>query len=803
MRAKPLDKLYDYFASEALGLRLGDCVEAPFGARRVEGYVMSLRMATDMQVATGHLGDEGEGPALRELVRSHDSEEKPLPVEWVPMITFLRTRYFCSWVAALQTVMPAVTRVAEERYLTLGDLGARHSLTSPMVQMLEGGRSVTQKRFGERFGLSDEQITRLVAQGWLVRSRTTNPRRKPRVLPCLTLVPDALHGAAGIRSVKQQALIAALSERKGQALWRDLARATGVEMAVARALERRGVLVITEVPEEQAVGEEDREEGFTLTGEQAAAVSEIAQALVTRDLTPIVLKGVTGSGKTEVYLQAIAHTLAHGRTAVVLLPEIALTTQMTERFRRRFGDRVAVLHSGLSDAKKYAQWQRIRRGEAPVVLGARSAVFAPLADIGLIVMDEEHETSYKQDRDPRYVTREVAIWRSRQTGAVTVLGSATPSMESMYRATMGHYRLLTLGQRVGARPLPEVEVVDMRRSDSGGQQSLFSRSLQREIALRLERKEQSILFLNRRGYSTILLCRDCGEVATCPSCDISLTLHRAHGAQLRCHFCGYRENQRTQCASCGSDRIRAFGAGTQRVESELLERYPGIRVIRMDVDTTSAKGAHERMLSEFARKEADVLLGTQMIAKGLDFPSVTLVGVIAADTALRVPDFRAAERTFQLLVQVSGRAGRHELPGKVVVQTFAPEHYAIQTAAAQDYDHFFELELATRAAMRYPPYTEICKFLVASHAETEARLHAQRLHDRLCEALHSLSDVKILAAVPATFARLRDQFRYQIILIYPSFHQVRPYLQSAYQEALQAAGSDVLIHIDINAHSLM
>lgn len=803
MRAKELDKLYDYLAPESLSLRLGDCVEVPFGRRSVEGYVIALRLATATETQTGRLGDDGTGPQLRAVTRSHDAEERALPDEWVPMIAFLRSRYLCSWAAAVQTVMPAVKRVKEARYLTLGALPAQHQLDPALVKWLGEVGVSTQEKLSARFGLTSLQIDRYVSRGWLLRTRTTNPRMKPRVLTFVKLTQDSADLQTASLGKKQRAVIQTLQMVDGQAFWRDVAQMTGADLAVARALAQRGLLTISEVAVQAEVTERALEPAMTLTQEQAVALAAIAQALRAKDPTPHLLKGVTGSGKTEVYLQAIAETLAAGRSAIVLLPEIALTTQMTERFHRRFGDRVAVLHSGLSDADKYREWQRIRRGAAKVVLGARSAVFAPVSELGLIVMDEEHETSYKQDSDPRYVTREVAVWRGQQVQAVTVLGSATPSLETMYRASTGHYRLLSLPSRVGDRPLPVVEIVDMRGNDSGGRQSLFSRPLQQELAARLARREQSILFLNRRGYSTILLCRDCGEAATCPSCDISLTLHRAHGALLRCHFCGYREPQRAQCASCGSDRVRPFGAGTQRVESELLERYPDIRVIRMDVDTTATKGAHERMLREFARGEADVLLGTQMIAKGLDFPNVTLVGVIAADTALRVPDFRAAERTFQLLVQVGGRAGRHALPGKVIVQTFAPEHYAIQTAALQDYDRFYELELAARGVMRYPPYTEICKFLVASHSESQARTHAQALHDRLLTALAGQAGVTVLSAVPATLARLRNQFRYQIVLIYKSFRTLRPFLQTAYEEALLQAGSDVLIHIDINAHSLM
>jgi len=804
LRVKAVDKLYDYLVDDKCSPRLGDCVEVPFGPRVLEGYVIALRQ--DAAPATP------DKVVLRHIRRVMDGAESPLPAEWVDLIRFLRTRYLCSWGAAVQTVMPAVKRMRETRTLSLGMLTPGHLLSDEVISYLQKRGAVAQTSLVRRFQLKEHTVQKWLAQGWLLIEREIEPRLRPLSHQILTLVQPEVAGeqveVLARMGAKQRAVCAYLGKCGGRAPWRDVATSTGATQAVMRSLSERGIVRVSveTVAGQSALLSDGSESPHQLTDEQEQVVATLTAALRSPGAAPFLLHGVTGSGKTEIYLRVIAEVLSQQKMAIVLLPEIALTAQMTARFRRRLGDRIAVLHSGLTDREKYDQWLRIRRGEAQVVLGARSAVFAPVPRLGLIVMDEEHETTYKQENDPRYVTREIADWRVEHTGAMAIFGSATPSLEAMYRVEVGRYRLLTLSKRVGGQGLPQVDVVDMRQQLAGGRQSLFSRELTDALTERLRRGEQSILFLNRRGFATILLCRDCGEAATCPSCDISLTLHKVDGstARLRCHFCGYGVPLQAVCGSCGSDRIRPFGAGTQRVESELLERFAGVRVIRMDVDTTTARGAHERLLAEFERGEADVLLGTQMIAKGLDFSRVTLVGVIAADTALRVPDFRAAERTFQLLVQVAGRAGRHDLPGQVIVQTFAPDHYAVTAAKHQDYNQFYRTELAARRVMGYPPFTEICKFLISHQLEAVARDHAERLYEDLARRFAADDEsVRLLPAVPATIARLRDQFRYQIIVVYKSFQAQRETLTQAYNQACAKAKQDVWVHIDVNAFSLL
>ncbi|MFO7819331.1 MAG: primosomal protein N' [Halanaerobacter sp.] len=434
-----------------------------------------------------------------------------------------------------------------------------------------------------------------------------------------------------------------------------------------------------------------------LTSEQEQALESILKGVNNQGSQTFLLKGVTGSGKTEVYLQALDQILAKGQGAIVLVPEISLTPQTIARFKGRFQNQVAVLHSQLSAGERFDEWRRLKSGEAKVAIGARSAIFAPLADLGLIIIDEEHETTYKQDDHPKYHAREAAVYRANLNDAVTILGTATPSLEAYYRTQDGDYKLLELKNRIDDRPMPEVEVVDMREELAKGNRRMFSELLQEEITARLEEGEQSIVFLNRRGFSTFVQCRKCGHVMRCNDCDVSLTYH-SNPPLLHCHYCDHQEDVPKTCPNCDSKYIKYFGIGTQKVEEELNELFAEANIKRMDVDTTRKKGAYRRILSDFKEHKIDILIGTQMVAKGHDFPNVTLVGVITADTALNFPDFRSSERTFQLLTQVAGRTGRGDKGGEVVVQSYTPEHYSIQFAKKHDYDSFYEKEIASREA---------------------------------------------------------------------------------------------------------
>ena len=474
-----------------------------------------------------------------------------------------------------------------------------------------------------------------------------------------------------------------------------------------------------------------------LTSAQEEVLSVMLPELA-RGRGQFLLHGVTGSGKTEVFIRLVRSTLARGRTAMILVPEIALTPQMVSWFRGRFGAVAAVLHSRLSAGERFDEWRRIRRGDARVVIGARSAVFAPCENLGLIVVDEEHESTYLSDRHPRYDARQVAARRCDNEGATLLLASATPSILSFAKARRGDYTLLEMPHRVMNRPLPQVEVVDMRKELESGNRSVFSGVLLRALQTCMRRGEQAMLLMNRRGYNSFVSCRSCGHVMKCPNCDVSMTYHVSGGDNLlHCHYCGHAEPPPALCPECGSRYIRYFGAGTQKVEEELHRLFPGVGVVRMDIDTTSGKDGHQKLLDEFRSGRARILVGTQMIAKGLDFPRVTLVGVVAADMTLNLPDYRARERTFQLLTQVAGRAGRGEIPGQVVVQTYKPEDPVIRSAAAQDYRAFFQEEFDRRRRGLYPPFTIMARLLVEAEKEQNAKETAERLYQacmRLMEA---------------------------------------------------------------------
>ncbi|KAF1086771.1 Primosomal protein N' [Sporotomaculum syntrophicum] len=562
---------------------------------------------------------------------------------------------------------------------------------------------------------------------------------------------------------------------------RALAAVSGASLPVINQLCAGGQLrVETELlardpyPQYEAV----RQAPVTLTTEQGRSVQAITAALQQGEHRVFMLHGVTGSGKTEVYLRCIEQVLSTGRQAITLVPEIALTPQMVRLYKARFGRAVAVLHSRMSDGERYDEWMRIDSGSAPVVLGVRSAILAPVPDPGLIIIDEEHEPSYKQEEAPRYHARAVALYRAQKNRGVLVLGSATPSLESYCRTLSGgEYTLLNMPCRVKGKNMPDVQLVDMRREVQSGNSGIFSLLLLQKLRSRLHNKEQAIIFLNRRGFKTLVVCRECGLVLKCPRCEISLTYHT--DGRLRCHYCNYQVQALQRCPDCGSSQVGYFGTGTQRVEMELTAHLPGARILRMDADTTTRKGSHEQILAAFASGEADILVGTQMVAKGLDLPGVTLVGVINADSTLHMPDFRAGERTFQLLAQVAGRTGRGDEPGEVLIQTFTPEHYAVQAAARHNYQAFFYKELGLRKEMGYPPFAKMVRILVYGRDEAAVQQAAEKIRaqlDRFAEGL-SGGRIMIIGPAPAPLARLKEDYRWHIILWSADYRQLRLVMQ--------------------------
>ncbi len=809
VRTRTPDQVFHYRVPPALAGRLaeGMRVVVPFGGRTVEGYVLGFC-------------DTPEVPETKEIIDL--AEDEPLfNRDLLALAGWLAERYMCSVAEAVRSMMPAGARMVGRRYIVpVEDAGlpgaeALNSLNSREADLYN---YIVKKR-----KILYDEIHNLVGRhrtGPALKKLTTlglvevQGQMKSKVRPHLVrLVEPAARGEdlnrlislLAVKAPKQAAVLETLRAR-GALSSSELAGLAGTTPATVRELVKKGHLTVQETPlrrDPYAARSFAATAPLSLAAGQAAALNEITAAMDRCEHRIFLLHGVTGSGKTEVYLQAIARCLDGGRPAIVLVPEISLTPQMVERFKGRFGNLVAVLHSRLSEGERYDEWRQVKAGLVKIVVGARSAVFAPFSDPGLIVIDEEHENSYKQEDNPKYHAREVAVARARLSRGVVVLGSATPSLESYARAVEGRYRLLHLAGRVTGQPLPKVRLVDLREEIEAGHRGIFSRLLVEKIGETLERKEQVILFLNRRGYSTFVVCRECGLVLKCPGCSITLTLHAGDNV-LRCHYCNYRCRVPDRCPQCGGGKIRHFGTGTQKVEEEVARWFPAAGVARLDVDTTSGKGSHERILDRFKAGRVDILVGTQMIAKGLDFPGVTLVGVITADTALNLPDFRAAERTFQLLTQVAGRAGRGEAPGEVIIQTYNPEHYSIVHALAHDYHGFYQAEMKIRAALEYPPYCGLVRIVISGTEENRVIRGAELLAETLRRAVSSQSlgvSQPLLGPAPAPVSRLRGKFRWQVCLRGKPGPLVRRLVRSAVQQ-FEAGGLFNRLGVSIDADPL-
>ena len=693
-------RLFDYRVPEALHARVapGVRVRVPFGNRVTTGFVVEVER-TETANRTDLLLDAAPTRALKEIL-AVEGEHPFLTEPLLRLIRWLADYYCAPLELAIRSALPAPVRATGAK--------AREQLFVSLAKTTEKASKTLSKRQAEVLA----EIRRLEG-GWM--------HSLCKELKC---TPPML---------------------------RKLAE-TGVIVIEPRAMRRNPLAHRTILPTQP----------LALMPEQAAALVRLTALCDEPNPKPMLLFGVTGSGKTEVYLQAIAHVLAQGRGAIVLVPEIALTPQTVQRFAGRFGAQVAVLHSALSDGERYDEWHRIRKGEARVVVGPRSAVFAPVTRLGLIVVDEEHEPSYKQDETPRYHARDVAIMRGHIEGCAVVLGTATPAMESWRNAQCGKYGLAHLSKRVDDRPMPFVRIVDMRvETIRAGHVTVFSAALLDAIKDRLTQGEQVILFLNRRGYSTSLLCPKCGYVATCAACNIAFTYHRS-GTCLRCHTCGAWQPVPEKCPGCGDPAFKYAGFGTQRIETIIEKCFPKARVARMDADVTARKHSHDEILGEFRTGKTDILIGTQMIAKGLHFPSVTLVGVLMADMSLHMPDFRAGERTFQLLAQVSGRAGRGDIPGEVIVQTYSPGHPAVIAAQTADFETFAKAELADREQGGFPPFTHLACLTLRGASDEKVAFVARHLAEKLKDM--AAKGVMIADAAPAPRAMAKDEYRYQILL---------------------------------------
>lgn len=760
------------------------------GNRKVQGMVVGID------------DDKSFDGKLKEIDSIMDLQPV-LNTELLKLSGYLAESTFSFAITCIQTILPNALKVKYEK-----ELVPATTINDADKAQIFGG----QKRLlFESDQLTTQQLSRLlklkkanqIKINYLVQDRAKAKteiqiKRTPNV-SFLREEFDSIRKGA----VQQERLLNYLvSMGEKQVSQSDLIEAADVSSATIKSGEKKKWLTRSrvEVLRDPFKHEVTRTQPLKLQPDQQNAVDAISEKINHSEYSPFLLEGVTGSGKTEVYLQSMAQALSENKTALMLVPEISLTPQMVNRVKARFGHQVAVLHSGLSDGEKYDEWRRIERGDAKVVVGARSAVFAPLNNIGIIIMDEEHETSYKQDESPRYHARDVALWRGKYHGCPVVLGSATPSLETRARAEKGLVTRLLLPNRINHQSLPAVSVVDMKNEISQHKESNFSTELLDAIKLRIQRKEQIVLMLNRRGYSSFIMCRDCGFVLMCPNCDISLTLHMDTHS-MKCHYCGHEEAIPKICPNCQSHKIRYYGTGTQKVETELKELLPDARVIRMDVDTTRRKGAHEKLLDEFGNHEGDILLGTQMIAKGLDFPNVTLVGVLNADTSLGIPDYHSSERTFQLLTQVSGRAGRAEKAGQVIIQTFNPDHYAIQLAKSQNYEQFFAYEMKIRHESNYPPYYYAVQ--ITTNAATEAE--AAKLMFKIAkQAREVLSDQAIvLGPTPQTIARIKKRYYYQLIIKYKKEPQLNELLTKVLKNSQKLGRNAAKVSINPNPVSFM
>ncbi|HBI2004703.1 TPA: primosomal protein N' [Enterococcus faecalis] len=787
------DQPFTYLVPENLNeqLAVGMRVEVPFGNgnRHVQGFVLAIEpMAATVLDETN--------VQLKELVAVLDL--KPvLNTEMLALADYMKEKTFAFKITCLQTMLPSVMRADYQKYIYLTD-----ELSEELQdQLFYGLEEISWDQAQER-GLLPQLMALRKQQKVDIRYEVTtrNKVKMVRFIQAAKEFEQLEEIRLGLRKgakKKEQLLyyLQRLGTEKVTAV-KEM-KELGFSTALLNEAAKNGWLTFIEKEAYRdpfANQTFEKTTALSLNAEQQVAVETILQSVQEQQSQTYLLEGITGSGKTEVYLQVIAEVLNQGKTAIMLVPEISLTPQMVQRFKSRFGEHVAVMHSGLSQGEKYDEWRKIERGEAEVVVGARSAIFAPIENIGVIIIDEEHEASYKQEETPRYHARDLAIWRSEYHHCPVVLGSATPSLESRARAQKNVYQRLRLTQRANqAATLPTIDVVDMRQEVENGNVSSFSMSLQEKLQERLEKNEQSVLLLNRRGYSSFVMCRDCGYVLPCPNCDISLTLHM-DSKTMKCHYCGHEERIPYRCPNCGQDKIRYYGTGTQKVEEELQTLLPDSRILRMDVDTTRRKGAHEKILRTFGEGQADILLGTQMIAKGLDFPNVTLVGVLNADTALNLPDFRSSERTFQLLTQVSGRAGRAEKPGEVIIQSFNPEHYAIQLAKAQDYEDFYTKEMYIRHRGDYPPYYFTVQITASHPEENEAAKQMFQIATKLKQGLSP--QAILLGPTPNAIMRVNNRYFYQVIIKYKQEPMLQPLLKEILTDTQRATARGLKLSID-------
>lgn len=774
----PLHRLFTYFlSSENAAPEIGSRVIVPFRNEKLTGVVMRLH-DTAPQVDT------------KAILRFLDPEPV-LSTELLELAQWLAEYYIAPIGEVLRTMLPLMAEVRRQVLYRISDKGREVLLSSAqrgsslrsrrspqeqdieyaVLNHLEPGDAVRVSRLRSATGATSDLLAAMLRKKWIIRETAAAPRDARRLERWAVLVKDVRLPKL---NANQQAILVELAGAGGELPVSALRRLDVPETTLG-TLGRRGLVTIEQRTEEffvSALKNPAHGSRYELNSAQQAAFNALQGSVQSEEFHPMLLHGVTGSGKTAVYLAAMQSALDAGRSAILLVPEIGLTPAMATQLYSAFGNHIALLHSALTPEERAEQWHRIRRGEAKVVVGTRSAVFAPVANLGLIIVDEEHDSSYKQEETPRYHARDLAVMRAKLNNATVVLGSATPSLESWRNAEIGRYALIEMPQRVEGRPLPEVAIVDMRREfQETGQEHLFSRALIEETEVTLDRGEQAIILLNRRGYSSVVLCRACGEKLQCENCAISLTYHRPYAAEddispvgqrLQCHYCGFKRTVPGVCPECESEHLHYLGAGSQQGQQRLQEIFPRARIGRMDRDTVRGRRDMERLLTRLHSGEINLLVGTQMIAKGHDIHGVTLVGVVGADFALGLPNFRAAERVFQLLTQVSGRAGRGALSGRVLVQTYHPDHYAIRFAAQHDFHGFAAKELQYRRWMHYPPFGVLANLVLHSPRMEEAAGYASALGNWFRNT--TLDGVRVLGPATAPIGKLKRSYRFHFVV---------------------------------------
>ncbi len=795
-----VDKLFDYRIPAELATiaRPGVRVIVPFGARgaRTEGYIISLCETTELP--------EGRLKDIREIL---DDGKPVFTPELLALAEWLRERCFCTLNQCLQIMLPPGIRTKSVWLVSLKEGADETGLTERecvLLSLLRERGTLALSEIEAELGTKAQELARSLEKKRLVTLRQSLRRSDYKIEKKYyslnidsPLLEEIRQKAKKDRRLEGQRRILEYLADGREAAPEDLRELAGA--SPLKTLLSKGVLLERRQEEKRRVLPEKpypRTEAFSPTEEQAAVLAALREEMQQEKKRPVLLHGVTGSGKTEIYLQMIADVLEMGKQAVVLVPEIALTPLILERFLSRFGEKVSVTHSRLSTGERVDQWKRARDGEISVIIGPRSALFLPFANIGAIIIDEAHETSYLSDVTPKYDAREAAEKLAELHGALLLMGTATPDISAYYKATQGKYRLLELKERTGGGSMPEIFVTDMRQELAEGNRSVFGRPLRKALAEILERKEQAMLFLNRRGYATFVSCRSCGHAMVCPECDLPYTYHSTEKILL-CHTCGRREALPKVCPECGSGYIRQFGTGTEKIEEETRRFFPNARILRMDLDTTGKKHSHERILAAFSRKEADILIGTQMIAKGHDFADVTLVGIMAADTSLNADSYTAAETGFRLMLQAAGRTGRAGLPGRVYLQTYQPEHYAVRYAAAQDFHGFYAEEIEMRRMMGYPPFSAFFSILLTGENKAETAEAAERLAERLAQA-DGEELFHILGPVPAALAQLRGEYRFRILVKGAEEQPLREFVLPAVEEMRRDRKSGVRFHLTLN-----